>query len=345
MPASLEPPADFASLRAMLQDLPGPDPLASEAAQARQAQLTKPPGSLGRLEDLAVWMAGWQGAEKPSLERVQILIAAGNHGVTAQGISAFPPEVTVQMVANFEAGGAAINQLARESGAELDVLPLALERPTGDFTQGPAMTEAECMQAFRAGFVALRPDAQMLVVGEMGIGNTTAAAAVCAALTDRDATHWCGPGTGLTAAGVAHKAAVVAAGLKLHDAALDDPLHALSLVGGRELAAVAGALLAARLRRIPVMLDGYVTGAAALVLHEMRADALDHCLAGHCSAELGHGRLLAHIGKQPILDLGMRLGEASGGALAVSIVRAALASHSGMATFGEAGVNSQENNG
>lgn len=344
MPVFLEAPADFASLRTLLQDLPGPDPVAEEAVRARQAQLTKPPGSLGRLEELAVWMAGWQGAEKPSLERVQILIAVGNHGVTAQGISAFPAEVTVQMVANFNAGGAAINQLAREIGADLDVLPLALERPTHDFTQGPAMLEAECMEAFQAGFDAVRFDPQMLVVGEMGIGNTTAAAAVCAALTDRNAEHWCGPGTGLSAAGVSHKAAVVTAALKLHGEVLNDPLQALSRVGGRELAAVVGALLAARLRRIPVMLDGYVTGAAALVLHEMRATVLDHCLAGHCSAEPGHRRLLEHIGKQPVLDLGMRLGEASGGALAVPIVRAALAAHNGMATFGEAGINSKEKN-
>ncbi len=338
MPLSLDPPADFASLRVMLQDLPTPDESAMEAARARQDQLTKPMGSLGQLEDLAVWMAGWQGVERPTLRQVRVLVCAGNHGVTAQGISAFPPEVTVQMVANFEAGGAAVNQLAREAGADLTVLPLSLDQPTGDFTERPAMTEAECMAAFRAGFAAVQASDSLLVVGEMGIGNTTVAAAICAALTDRDAARWCGPGTGLSRDGVAKKAAVVTAGLQRHAGLLGDPLKVLAALGGRELAAIAGALLAARLRRIPVVLDGYVTGAAALVLHALRENALAHCVAGHCSAEPAHRQLLATLGLTPLLDLGMRLGEGSGGALAVALIRAAIATHSGMHTFAEASV-------
>lgn len=340
MPHSLDPPADFASLRVMVQNLPAADEAAMEAARARQAQLTKPPGSLGRLEDLAIWMAGWQGVERPRLGQVRVLICAGNHGVTAQGISAFPAEVTVQMVANFEAGGAAINQLAREVGADLSVLPLSLEQPTGDFTEGPAMTEAECMEAFRAGFAAVQPGDSLLVPGEMGIGNTTVAAALCAALTDRDSARWCGPGTGLSQDGVARKAAVVVAGLHRHAAVLDDPLEVLAALGGRELAAIAGALLAARLRRIPVVLDGYVVGAAALVLHALQGNALAHCIAGHCSAEPAHKHLLAHLGLVPLLDLGMRLGEGSGGTLAVSLIRAALSTHECMNTFADASVTS-----
>lgn len=339
MSLSLDPPADFATLRTMMQALPGPDDSAMAAAQVRQSQLTKPPGSLGRLEELAVWLAGWQGAEKPVLDRVQVLIAAGNHGVTAQNVSAFPSAVTAQMVGNFAAGGAAINQLAKEAGASLDVLPLELERPTGDFTQGPAMTEAECVAALGEGFAAVMPDTQLLAIGEMGIGNTTAAAALCAALTDRDAARWCGPGTGLDAEGVSRKAAVVSAGLARHRACLDDPPAVLAALGGRELAAMAGAILAARLHKIPVVLDGYVTGAAALVLHAMQEGALDHCVTGHCSAEPPHRQLLTHFGMEPLLNLGMRLGEGSGAALAVPLLRAAVATHNGMATFAEAGVS------
>jgi nicotinate-nucleotide--dimethylbenzimidazole phosphoribosyltransferase len=323
----------------MLRTLPAPDEAARSAAHARQGNLTKPAGSLGRLEELAVWMAGWQGTAMPVLERVHVLVAAGNHGVAAQGISAFSASVTVQMVANFAAGGAAINQLARVAAASLDVLSLDLDRPTGDFTEGPAMGEAECMDAIRAGFRAVPAETELLVVGEMGIGNTAVAAALAAALTDRQAGHWVGPGTGLDAAGVAHKVAVVSEGLKRHDSILEDPLAVLAALGGREIAALAGAILAARLQRTPVMLDGYVTGSAALVLHALSPDALSHCLAGHCSAEPAHRRLLRHLDLQPLLDLGLRLGEASGAALAVPILRAALATHSGMATFAEAGVS------
>lgn len=340
MTLSLDAPADFASLRSMLQALPGPDEAAMAAARARQSQLTKPPGSLGRLEELAVWMAGWQGTEKPALENVQVLIAAGNHGVTAQGVSAFPAEVTVQMVANFKAGGAAINQLANEAGASLDVLALELDRPTGDFTQGPAMTEAECMQAFRAGFEAVRPGTQLLAIGEMGIGNTTVAAALCAALIDQDAGRWCGPGTGLDADGVSRKAEVVAQGLARHRQVLGDPLAVLAALSGRELAAMAGAILSSRLQSIPVVLDGYVAGAAALVLHTLQPGALAHCVAGHCSAEPAHRLLLDHLKMDPLLSLSMRLGEGSGAAVALLLCRAALAAHNGMATFAQAGVSS-----
>jgi nicotinate-nucleotide--dimethylbenzimidazole phosphoribosyltransferase len=339
MPPSLEPFSDFASLRVLLQTLPALDQGAVEAARAHQAQLTKPPGALGRLEDLAVWMAGWQRTPNPTLDRVHVLIAAGNHGVAVQGVSAFPTEVTAQMVANFAAGGAAINQLARVAGATLDVLPLDLGQPTADFTQAPAMSQGECLRAFQAGFDAAPVDCDLLVLGEMGIANTTVAAALCAALVGGEPALWTGPGTGVDSSGVAHKADVIAAGLARHAALLYDPLETLAALGGRELAAMAGAILAARLRRIPVMLDGYVTGAAALVLHSLNPYALDHCLAGHCSAEPAHRRLLAHLGNEPLLDLGLRLGEGSGAALAVPILRAALATHNGMATFAQAGVS------
>lgn len=323
--------------RGALAGAPGPDLVAAEAARARQGQLTKPPGSLGRLEDLAVWLAGWQGREKPGVERPQILIFAGNHGVAARGVSAFPPEVTVQMVANFRAGGAAINQLARVAGASMGVHALHLDRPTADFTEGPAMSEAEVVEALWTGWEAVDAAADLLVVGEMGIGNTTSAAALACALYGGAAEDWVGRGTGVDAAGLARKAAVVAAGVARHGGA--DPLEVLRCLGGREIAAMAGAMARARSLRLPVILDGFIACAAAAVLDRAVPGSLDHAVAGHRSAEGAHGALLDRLGKEPLLDLGLRLGEGSGAALAISIVRAAAACHSGMATFAEAGVS------
>ncbi|MDX5356544.1 MAG: nicotinate-nucleotide--dimethylbenzimidazole phosphoribosyltransferase [Rhodobacterales bacterium] len=326
--------AQFASA---LSALPDPDPVAIAGAQARNGQLTKPQGALGRLEELAIWYAGWRGTPRPRLERPQVVIFAGNHGVVAQGVSAFPPEVTVQMVANFQAGGAAINQLARSFGASMSVVPLDLDRPTTDFTQGPAMTEADCAAALSAGWGAVDPAADLLVVGEMGIGNTTSAAAIALALMGGTPQDWTGRGTGLDDAGLARKADVVARGLALHAGA--DPLEVLRRLGGRELAAMTGAIARARDLRIPVLLDGFICTAAAAVLETARPGALDHCVAGHVSQEPGHGRLLARLGKQPLLALDLRLGEGSGAALAIGILQGAIACHSGMATFAEAGVS------
>jgi nicotinate-nucleotide--dimethylbenzimidazole phosphoribosyltransferase len=326
----------LADVRAMLARLPASDQAATDAALARNGQLTKPPGALGRLEALAIWMAGWQGTEKPGASHPQIVIFAGNHGVTAKGISAFPAEVTVQMVANFAHGGAAINQLAKAFGAKLDVHALDLDRPTGDFTEGPAMTEAEVVAALAKGFDAVDPKADLLVAGEMGIGNTTVAAALATALYG--GTGWAGRGTGVDDAGLARKEAAVAAGLARHKAVLGDPLEVLRCLGGREIAAMAGAILGARMARVPVILDGFIACAAAAVLEKAAPGALDHCIAGHQSAEGAHGRLLEKLGKEPLLQLGLRLGEGSGAALAIGIVQGAVACHSGMATFAEAGV-------
>jgi nicotinate-nucleotide--dimethylbenzimidazole phosphoribosyltransferase len=326
-------------LKARLRQLPGPDEAAAAAARSRQALLTKPAGSLGRLEDLAIWLAAWQGRETPRLERVLALVFAGNHGVAARGVSAYPAAVTAQMVANFEAGGAAINQLCKVAGAELAVVPLDLERPSGDFCIEPAMTEAECLAALDRGMASLPTDLDLLAVGEMGIGNTTAAAAICAALYGGPAAWWTGPGTGLDPHGVAHKAAVVGRGLTRHAEAFRDPLEVLRRLGGREIAAMAGAILAARAQRIPVLLDGFVAGAAAAVLHALTPDALAHAEAAHLSTEPGHARLLERLKLRALLQLDMRLGEASGAALAILLCRAALACHTGMATFAEAGVS------
>lgn len=326
--------ADFAAL---LRAAPAADAAALAAAAARNGQLTKPPGALGRLEELAIWFAGWQGRDRPAADRVQVLIFAGNHGVVAQGVSAFPAEVTVQMVANFRAGGAAINQLARLHGAEVEAIALELERPTADFTAGPAMTEAETVAALQTGWQAVNPAAEVLVVGEMGIGNTTVAAALAARLFGGTGADWVGRGTGVDDAGLARKARAVDAGLARH-AGLSDPLQVLAALGGREVAAMAGAMARARALRIPLVLDGFIACSAAAVLHCAAPGALDHAVAGHLSAEGAHGRLLEKLGKTPLLSLGLRLGEGSGAAVALGVLRAALACQSGMATFAEAGV-------
>lgn len=333
---------DLPAIRALLQDLPVADGRAVAAAAARQGRLTKPAGSLGRLEEIAIWLAGWQEQSQPRADRIRAVVFAGNHGVAARGVSAFPAEVTEQMVANFRRGGAAINQLCRLHGAELGVVALDLDRPTADFTRGPAMTEAEFGAAVAAGFAAAEAPADLLVIGEMGIANTTAAAAIAAAIVGGPAADWCGAGTGVDSAGRARKADAVTAALQCHGEALADPLEVLRRLGGREIAAMFGALLGARRRRLPVLLDGYVVAAAALVLHAAAPGGLDHCIAGHRSVEPGHGRLLDRFGMVPLLDLGMRLGEGSGAAVAVGVVRAAVACHDGMATFDEAGVSDRD---
>jgi nicotinate-nucleotide--dimethylbenzimidazole phosphoribosyltransferase len=334
--------APFRSLeqfRALLQGMPMADADAATAARDRNSQLTKPPGALGRLEDLAIWYGAWRGSGRPVMERPQVIVFAGNHGVTARGVSAFPAEVTVQMVANFRAGGAAINQLSKAFGAQMDVHPLDLDRPTADFTTAPAMTEDEVVAALGAGWDAVNPTADLLVVGEMGIGNTTSAAALAAALFGGSARDWTGRGTGVDDAGLALKTQVVVDGLALHAAAIRDPLQALRCLGGRELAAMTGAIARARDGRIPVILDGFICTAAAAVLERCILGALDHTVAGHVSAESAHSALLARLGKAPLLDLGLRLGEGSGAALAIGVLKGALACHSGMSTFAEAGVS------
>lgn len=327
----------LAEIAALAAHLPGPDEAARAAAAARQESLTKPPGSLGRLEDLALFMAAWRRSARPAIGRAQALVFAGNHGICAQGVNPYPQAVTAQMVGNFRQGGAAINQLCRVAGAALEVIALELERPTADFTQGPAMDEAETLAAMNRGAAAVDAGADVLILGEMGIGNSTVAAALAAALFGGRAADWVGPGTGADAAGIARKIAAIEAGLARH-AGLG-PLQTLAAFGGREQAAICGAVLAARAARVPVILDGFICTAAAAVLHAADPRLLDHCLAGHASAEPGHRRLLAAIGKVPVLEFDMRLGEGSGAALALGILRAALECHNGMATFAEAGVS------
>lgn len=307
------------------------------AARARQAQLTKPPGSLGRLEELAEFMAGWQGTATPVIDRAQAIVFAGNHGIVAQGVNPFPAEVTALMVQNFRQNGAAINQICTLAGADLSVVDIALERPTADFSQSAAMTAEDVTDALRIGAEAIRADVQVLVLGEMGIGNSTVAAAQAAAVFGGTGSDWVGPGTGADPRIIARKQAVVDAGLARHRAA-HSTHQTLQAFGGREQTAICGAILRARDLGIPVLLDGFICSAAASVLLRDDRQALEHCLIGHESAEPGHRRLIAAMGKRPVLSLDMRLGEGSGAAIALMILRAALACHNGMATFAEAGI-------
>ena len=320
--------------------LPVQDEQSVYAATDRQSQLTKPQGSLGRLEDIAIFMAGWQGKEKPTISNGYCLVFAGNHGITAKGVSLFPAEVTSQMVLNFEAGGAAINQLCKTADLTLNVTSLSLDKPTADFSETKAMSEDEVLEAMQAGADAIPGDADYVCFGEMGIGNTTSAAAIGTAQFGGEAKEWTGAGTGLDSEGIDKKAQIIQQAIARHGSSFEDTIALLCSYGGRELAAIAGGVLAARARRIPVMLDGYIsTAAAATLTASFGQDVLAHCLVSHRSQEPGHIKMIEALGKSPLLDMHMRLGEASGAALATLIVRGALATHNGMATFAEAGVS------
>ncbi|MBC8268131.1 MAG: nicotinate-nucleotide--dimethylbenzimidazole phosphoribosyltransferase [Rhodospirillaceae bacterium] len=327
-------------VRTLLATLPDADEQAQAQAVEREPQLTKPPGSLGRLEALSHWLAAWQGRHPPRMETPRAHVFAGNHGVTERGVSAYPAAVTEQMVGNFKAGGAAINQLCKTFGISLAVDALELDRPTADFTTGPAMSEAETVQAMARGMAVVEDDCDVLCLGEMGIGNTTSAAAICHALYGGGAADWTGPGTGVEGEAMTIKIGCVEDAVKLHSGG--DGLDILMRLGGRELAAIAGAIIAARLKRVPVLLDGYVCSAAASVLEATAKGALDHCQVGHVSSEPGHLRLLQKLDKTALINFEMRLGEASGAALAVGLLKAAVACHGGMATFAEAGVSDKD---
>src|SRR3989442_1356868 len=316
-----EPVADLDEIRALLAHLPGPDLEAGTAAALRERQLTKPAGALGRLEELAAWLATWQGRHPPRLDHPRTVVFAANHGVAARGVSAYPAAVTAQMVQNFIAGGAAVNQLCQAVDADLRVYEMNLDTPTADIVEAPAMSEEECARAIAYGMMAVEPGIDALAVGEMGIGNTTIAAALCMGLFGGDAAAWTGPGTGVVGAALEHKREVVAAAVARHQPAARDPFDLLCRLGGLEFAAMVGAVLAARMGRVPVVLDGFSAGAAAAVLYAADPRALDHCVAGHVSAEPGHRLLLERIGQRPLPDLGMRVGEDSGATLGLARIK------------------------
>ncbi|MGI2032390.1 nicotinate-nucleotide--dimethylbenzimidazole phosphoribosyltransferase [Rhizobium panacihumi] len=330
----------FDDFRVLLRELPGPDQRALVAARERDSQLTKPPGSLGRLEEIAFWLAAWSG-RTPAVNRPLVAIFAGNHGVAKHGITPFPPSVTQQMVENFAAGGAAINQICVTHDLGLKIFDLALDYPTGDITVEPALSERDCAATMAFGMESIAGGTDLLVIGEMGIGNTTIAAAINLALYGGTAEEWVGPGTGSHGDVLERKIAAVKAAVEFHKDHLSDPLEVLRRLGGREVAAMAGAILAARMEKVPVLIDGYVATAAAAILKAANPSALDHCLIGHVSGEPGHLAAIEKLGKTPLLALGMRLGEGTGAALAAGIVKSAAACHSGMATFAQAGVTNK----
>ncbi len=338
MPSTEKP---FDDIRNLLRTMPGPDTAAAQRVAERDSQLTKPPGALGRLEEIAIWLATWTGRD-PEITRPMVAIFAGNHGVTAQGVSPFPSEVTAQMVANFSSGGAAINQICTANNLGLKVFDLALEYPTGDISVEAAMDEKNCAATMAYGMESIAGGIDLLCIGEMGIGNTTIAAALYYALFGGKATDWVGPGTGSDAEGIRKKAEVIERAIELHKDYLNDPLEVLRRLGGREFAAMAGAIIAGRMQRIPVIVDGFVATAAAAVLHAADPTALDHCMIGHVSAEPAHIRAVEKLGMKPLLDLDMRLGEGTGAALAAGIVKSAALCHSGMATFESAAVSNKD---
>ncbi|WDG51934.1 nicotinate-nucleotide--dimethylbenzimidazole phosphoribosyltransferase [Pseudomonas chlororaphis] len=333
------------------------DTQALEAAQSRQQQLTKPAGSLGQLERVAVQLAGLQGRVKPGLEQLWIAIFAGDHGVVAEGVSAYPQAVTGQMLHNFVSGGAAISVLARQLRARLEVVDLGTVTPglnlpgvrhlnlgagTRNFVEGPAMTQAQGEQALQAGrdsvLRAVEQGSELFIGGEMGIGNTTAASAVACALLDIPVAHLAGPGTGLDAAGVSHKAQVIERALSLHAAQRGDALQTLFNLGGFEIAALVGAYLACAQEGVAVLVDGFICSVAALVAVRLNPECRPWLLFGHRGAEPGHRHILQTLEAEPLLDLGLRLGEGSGAALAVPLLRLACDLHAQMATFAEAAV-------
>lgn len=328
----------FDDIRALIAMLPEADEHARAEALAREANLIKPRGALGRLEEIAAHVAAWQGKARPVVSRPLVAIFAGSHGVAAKGVSAYPSEVNRAMLAGFANSHAAINQICKTFDLGLKVFDLAIDLPTGDITEGAALEEAACAATIAFGMEAIANGTDLLCVGEMGIGNTTPAAAIYAALYGGPVEPWVGHGTGVDDAGYARKVSAVKQALEIHKDHLKDPLEVLRRLGGREIAAIAGAILAARMERVPVILDGYVATAAAAVLHALAPRSVAHCLAGHCSVEGAHAEVLATMGLKPILDLGLRLGEGSGAALAAGIVKAALACHNDMATFAEASV-------
>ena len=329
--------ADRGVLSGLLADLPGPDRSARDLVAARAATVLRPAGAFARLDAVAAWLGGWQGTAAPRVERPHVVVFAADHGVAADGVSAYPADVTAAMVDAIRSGVATISVLARQLGATLDLVDVGVGRPTGNIRVADAMSAEEFDVAVAAGAAAVTSaDADLLVVGEIGIGNTTAAAAVAAAVLGGAPVDWVGPGTGVVGAALAHKCDVVQAALDRVGAV--SPLEALRRLGGRELAAMAGAVAAARRRRLPVVLDGFIATAAVAPMAVARPGSLDHCIAGHCSAEPGHERLLEALGLDPLMRLDLRLGEGSGALVAVPIIQMAAAAVVEVATFEEWGL-------
>jgi nicotinate-nucleotide--dimethylbenzimidazole phosphoribosyltransferase len=329
-----------------------------QAAEARQAQLTKPSGSLGRLEDIAIRLAAMQGTEMPQINKPYIAVFAGDHGIAAEGVSAFPQVVTGEMIRNFARGGAAISVLAKSQGAQLQVIncgtaypvePLAgvsdrsIAAGTANFLQQAAMTEDQCAQSLVIGKQAvenaLSQGCDLFIAGEMGIANTTAATAIASALLTADPAHITGRGTGIDDAALAHKIHVIRQGIQHHQTALTSPMAIMQHLGGFEIAAIAGAYIAAAQAGLPILVDGFISSAAALVAVKHNPSVCDWMFFAHASAEPGHATMMQALAATPLLDLGMRLGEGSGAGVAIVLLRLACDLHNNMATFAQASVS------
>jgi nicotinate-nucleotide--dimethylbenzimidazole phosphoribosyltransferase len=325
-------------LASLLASLPGRDEEAAAEVRDRASEVLRPTGALARLDEVAAWLAGWQRTTRPRVERPAAAVFVADHGVADEGVSAYPAGVTAEMLRALRAGVATASVMARGLGARLEVVDVGVGRPSGNIARETALTEGRFRECFEAGrrAVAGLAGADLLVLGEMGIANTTPAAAVSTALFGGQAEYWTGRGTGISDAAYVRKVAVVEAVRRRADGC--GPLEVLRRAGGSELVAIAGAVLEARLRSIPAVLDGFVVTAACAALEVARPGALDHCLAGHCSGEPGHRLLLDKLGKLPLLDLGLRLGEGSGALAAVPLVKLAAACLTEVATFAEWGL-------
>jgi nicotinate-nucleotide--dimethylbenzimidazole phosphoribosyltransferase len=319
------------------EHLPAPDERARAEVRARAAEVLRPTGAFARLDEVAAWLAGWQGTERPAVRRPALVVFVGDHGVAVENVSAYPAEVTGAMLDALQQGKATATALAAEVGACVDVIDVGVGRPTGNIAVEPALDHDRFDDAFDTGRKAVRAlDADLLVVGEMGIGNTTAAAALSASLFGLTADDWTGRGTGVDDVRLRRKIEVVRAARDR--AGHCEPLEAFRQLGGSEMVAAAGAIVEARQRRMPVVLDGFVVTAAAAPLELVRPGALDHCIAGHRSPEPGHSLLLEKLGKEPLLDLGLRLGEGTGALAAVPLIRMAARAVTDVATFEEWGL-------
>ncbi|WP_375613407.1 MULTISPECIES: nicotinate-nucleotide--dimethylbenzimidazole phosphoribosyltransferase [unclassified Bartonella] len=323
----------FDDFRALLTNLPVADEFSIILAKKRQKDLTKEQGTLGKLGDIAVWYAGWRGTEKPIVTRPLVAIFSGNHGIVEENITPFPQSMTQKMVENFASGGAAINQICIAYDLGLKIFDLALEYPTMNITKDAAMDERSAAATMAFGMESIAGGTDLLCIGEMGIGNTAIASALCLALFGGEVEEWTGNAMESEGDFYQRKIAAVKTAISLHKDYFNDPFEIMRRLGGREIAAMVGAILAARIEKIPVILDGFVATVAAAVLYKMHPKALDHTLVGHVSSETAHRKLLKKIGKEPLLDLGMRLGEGTGAAMAAGIVKAAVLTHAQMAVL------------
>lgn len=341
-----------------LPSIPPFDETAAEAARQRQNRLTKPTGALGRLESLSIQLAGITARPRPRFQNKAVILMAADHGVAGEGVSAYPPEVTAQMVLNFQRGGAAINVLARQAGAQVSVVDIGVNydfqnmpgiwhrkiaRGTANLRRQPAMTCAQAEQAIQTGLEVaeehIRQGVDLIATGEMGIGNTTPAAAITAVMTGQPVEAVTGRGTGLDEAGLARKIEVIRAAIALHQPDPADALDVLAKIGGLEIGGLAGVMLAAAARRVPVVVDGFISGAAALIAAGLKPEIKPYLIASHLSQEIGHRAVWEALGLRPLLDLDLRLGEGSGAVLAFHLIEAAARILDEMATFDEAGVS------